>query len=118
MITVSKALSSGYFPISAVIASSRVAREFDGPGRALLHGHTYGCHPVACAASLENIRLIEEEGLVERARALESFVRDSLGSLRSNALVGDVRGIGLIFGIEVRDPARPDEAPITLGMEV
>jgi hypothetical protein len=118
MITVSKALSSGYFPISAVMASARVAREFDGPNRALLHGHTYGGHPVACAAALENIRIIESEGLVDRARSLEPIVRASLETLRSNALVGDIRGLGLIFGIEVRDPGRPDEAPISLGMEV
>jgi adenosylmethionine-8-amino-7-oxononanoate aminotransferase len=118
LITVSKGLSSGYFPISAVIASRKVYREFDGPDRALLHGHTYGQHPVACAASLENLRLIHEERLVERARDMEHVMRGALERLAGNPLVGKIRGVGLIFGVEVRDPLRTDEAPIVLGMEV
>lgn len=118
LITVSKGLSSGYFPISAVIASHRVAREFDGPGRALIHGHTYGGHPVACAAALENLRIIEEERLVERARDMEAVVRSALEPLRSHPLVGDFRGTGLIFGIELIDRTRPNEAPFDLGSRV
>lgn len=118
LITVSKGLSSGYFPVSAVIASRRVAREFDGPGRALIHGHTYGAHPVACAAALENLRIIEEEGLVERARDMEAVTRTALEPLRSHALVGEIRGVGLIFGIELVDRTRPAEAPFELGTRV
>lgn len=117
LITVSKGLSSGYLPISAVIASARVAREFEGPGRALIHGHTYGAHPVACAAALENLRIIEEEGLVERAREMEARFSEALKPLRSHELVGDIRGIGLIFGVEVCDGERPDEAPGVIGIE-
>jgi adenosylmethionine-8-amino-7-oxononanoate aminotransferase len=118
LITISKGLSSGYFPISAVIASRRVAKEFDGPGRVLIHGHTYGGHPVACAAALENLRIIEEEGLVERARDMEAVMRRELDKLRSHPLAGDYRGVGLIFGIELVDKTRPEELPIDLGMQV
>lgn len=118
LITVSKGLSSGYFPISAVIASRRIAKEFDGPGRALIHGHTYGAHPVACAAALENLRIIEEERLVERARDMEPVLRKALESLQSHPLVGGVRGVGLIFGVEVIDRTRPAEAPFDLGTRV
>jgi len=118
LITVSKGLSSGYFPVSAVIASRRVAREFDGPGRALIHGHTYGAHPVACAAALENLRIIEDERLVDRARDMEVVVRQALEPLRSHPLVGDYRGVGLIFGIELVDRTRPAEAPFDLGTQV
>lgn len=118
LITVSKGLSSGYFPISAVIASSRVAREFDGPGRALIHGHTYGAHPVACAAALENLRIIDAEQLIARARDMESHFWEALKPLRSHPLVGDVRGIGLIFGVEVRDSERPEEPPAVIGIEI
>jgi adenosylmethionine-8-amino-7-oxononanoate aminotransferase len=118
LITVSKGLSSGYFPISAVIASRRVVREFDGPGRVLIHGHTYGAHPVACAAALENLRIIEEEHLVDRARDMEAVVRKALEPLQSHPLVGEVRGVGLIFGIELVDRTRPDEAPFDLGTRV
>lgn len=118
LITVSKGLSSGYFPISAVLASRRVVREFEGPERALSHGHTYGGHPVACAAALENLRIIEEERLVERARDMETTVRKAFEPLAAHPLVGDIRGVGLIFGVEVRDRSQPDEAPIVLGTEV
>jgi adenosylmethionine-8-amino-7-oxononanoate aminotransferase len=118
LITVSKALSSGYFPISAVIASRRIVSEFEGPERALMHGHTYGAHPVACAAALENLRIIEEEKLVERTRDMEAVAFQAFAPLRSHPMVGDIRGVGLIFGIEMRDPWRPDEAPIVLGTEV
>jgi len=118
LITVSKGLSSGYFPISAVIASGRIVREFEGPGRALLHGHTYGGHPVACAAALENLRIIEEENLVERASEMEAVAFNALEPLRSHSMVSDIRGIGLIFGVAMRDPSRPDEPPIVLGTEV
>jgi len=118
LITISKGLSSGYFPISAVIASRRVAQEFDGPGRVLIHGHTYGGHPVACAAALENLRIIEEESLVERARDLEAELRGLLEPLRAHPLVGDYRGVGLIFGVELVDKSRPDEVPFDLGTRV
>lgn len=118
LITVSKGLSSGYFPISAVIASRHVAREFDGPGRVLIHGHTYGAHPVACAAALENLRILEEERLIDRAQAMEAVVRKALEPLLSHPLIGSIRGEGLIFGIELVDRTRPTEAPFELGTRV
>lgn len=118
LITVSKGLSSGYFPISAVIASRHVAAEFDGPDRTFIHGHTYGGHPVACAAALENLRIIDEERLVDRARHMEPIVWQVFEPIRSHPMVGDIRGIGLIFGIELVDQTRPDEAPFELGRQV
>ncbi len=118
LITVSKQLSSGYFPISAVIASRRVVSEFEGPERALSHGHTYGGHPVACAAALENLRIIEAEGLVERAGTLEDVMRDAMTPLQAHPLVGAIRGVGLIFGVEIVDRSRPDEPPMVIGTEI
>lgn len=118
IITVSKGLSSGYLPISAVIASDRVASEFDNPERVLIHGHTYGGHPIACAAALENLRIIEDERLVERAGEMEAVMRRLLDPLRSHPLVGDIRGIGLIFGIELINRSRPEELPYEFGKHV
>jgi adenosylmethionine-8-amino-7-oxononanoate aminotransferase len=118
LITISKAVTSGYFPLSAVIAHRRVAREFEGPDRALSHGHTFGGHPVACAAALENLRIIEAEQLVQRASDMERKVFDALAQIRSHPLVGDIRGVGLIFGVEMLDRTRPNEAPIALGTEI
>lgn len=119
ILTVSKGLSSGYLPISAAIASRKVAVEFRGaPQRALAHGHTFGGHPVACAAALENLRIIVEERLVEHAATIGAYLGRSLEALRGHALVADVRGTGLIYGVELRDQNRRGEAPVTLGQEV
>jgi 4-aminobutyrate--pyruvate transaminase len=68
------------------------------------HGFTYSGHPTACAVALRNLRIIEEEGLVERARAMGEVLRHELEGLRRHELVGDVRSLGLIGGVElVRD---------------
>src|SRR5262249_17112211 len=119
VVTVSKGLSSGYFPISAVIARRKVADEFDGdPVRAFNHGHTFGGHPVACAAALENLRIIDDEQLVDRAKEMGRVMLGALEPLRAQPLVSDVRGVGLIYGVELADPGQPDEAPVALGNQV
>ncbi|HSR24177.1 MAG TPA: aminotransferase class III-fold pyridoxal phosphate-dependent enzyme, partial [Candidatus Eisenbacteria bacterium] len=70
------------------------------------HGFTYSGHPVACAVALRNLRILEEEGLVERARATGEVLRAGLEELRRHELVGDVRSLGLLGGVElVRDRA-------------
>lgn len=101
---VSKALSSGYLPIGATLIADRVAKVFDTAspqeGR-FTHGHTFGGHPVACAVALENIRIIERDGLVQRAAHMGLYLHNQLQQLRASSLVSDVRGIGLIQGVEI-----------------
>lgn len=104
IMTVSKGLTSGYLPMSAMLVADRVAEPFDGEDeRVLFHGHTFSGHPVAAAAALRNLELIESEGLVERARSLELVMRDEMArSFDASHPVAEVRGSGLLFGVELK----------------
>ena len=91
-----KALSSG-FPLSAVVGKAEVMDEI-APGTL---GSTFGGNPVSCAAALATLNVIEEEGLLERARHLGAVLRDRLGTLQDEfEQVGDVRGLGAMVGVE------------------
>ena len=108
MMTTAKALTSGYQPLSALLVSDRVAKTFVERGGEFYHGYTYSGHPVACAVALENIAIIEREGLVERVRddtgpylrqVMETVVAD-------HPIVGEARTFGMLAAIEiVRDKA-------------
>jgi adenosylmethionine-8-amino-7-oxononanoate aminotransferase len=103
MITTAKGVSSGYAPLGALIASERLFEPFAGAAT-FEHGFTFAGHPVACAVALENLAIFEEEQLNERVRAHEGQLHDMLDSLRDIPLVGDVRGAGYFWAIElVRD---------------
>ena len=106
MMTIAKGLSSGYLPISAVIATKDVADAFvGGKSEALGGGITFGTHPVACAVALANIEIIEREGLIENARVQGEYMAAELQRLREyHPTIGDVRGLGLLQAVElVRD---------------
>jgi putrescine---pyruvate transaminase len=107
--TLAKGLSSGYQPISAVMVGDRVAEMLVDNGGEFFHGFTYSGHPVAAAVALENLRIIEEEGLVERAHDdIGPYLQTGLRSLADHPLVGEVRGMGMIGAIElVRDKDGP-----------
>jgi len=107
LITVAKGITSAYAPMGAVIVSDRIAEPLYEDGRMLLHGITYGGHPVAAAMALRNIEVFEREGVLENVRAHESYLGDRLGELRERLpIVGDVRGAGFFWALElVRDEA-------------
>jgi putrescine---pyruvate transaminase len=114
LMTCAKGISSGYVPLSAVIASGRVREPFWREDAApFLHGGTYAGHPGACVAGLVNLEIVEREGLVERARALEPVLRELLEPLRAERGVGDVRSAGLAAAVELdarvveADPGAP-----------
>jgi len=109
LMTLAKGLSSGYLPISAVMVGERVARTLIDEGGEFFHGFTYSGHPVACAVALENLRIMQDEGLVERVRDdIGPYFQSRLRELADHPLVGEVRGVGLIAGIElVRDKDGP-----------
>ena len=109
MMTLAKGLSSGYAPISAVMVGDRVAKTLIEEGGEFYHGFTYSGHPVACAVALENLRIIESEGLVDRARSdIGPYLQDGLRSLADHPLVGEVRGVGMIGALElVKDKDGP-----------
>ena len=106
IITSSKGLSSGYAPIGAVLASDRVYEPYRREGTVFTHGYTFGGHPVSAAVALANLDLFEREGLVDRVRTLGPELGRTLGRLYDLPIVGDVRGQGYFWGIELtRDPA-------------
>ncbi|MEN3791098.1 aspartate aminotransferase family protein [Fulvimarina sp. MAC3] len=114
-ITVSKALSSSYLPISAVIMNDRVYQPIaDETARigTFGHGFTASGHPVAAAVALENLKIIEERDLVANARERGVRLQEGLRSLMDHPLVGEVRGVGLIAAVElVMDKAGKTTAP-------
>jgi adenosylmethionine-8-amino-7-oxononanoate aminotransferase len=113
VMTVSKGISSGYMPIGAAIAREGIAEAFMGrPDGVLSHGQTYGGHPVACAVALANIELIEEEGLVARTAEMGSYFGERLQSLANQRAFIEVRGLGLVRGIEFAYQAGADEDQI------
>jgi putrescine---pyruvate transaminase len=105
--TLAKGITSGYLPLSAVMVGDRVAAALSQGGE-FAHGFTYSGHPVPCAVALENIRILKEEGIIERV-AVETgpYLQKRLKELESHPLVGEVRGLGFIAAIElVKDKKR------------
>ncbi|NDB18571.1 MAG: aspartate aminotransferase family protein, partial [Actinobacteria bacterium] len=106
IITCAKGLTSGYAPIGAMIAHDRLFEPFSKDMGAFLHGFTYGGHPVSAAVALGNLDIMEREGIVDHVLSLESKFRGALESLYDLPIVGDVRGAGFFYGIEmVKDKA-------------
>jgi len=105
IVTLAKALGSGV-PIGACLASERAASAFE-PGT---HGSTFGGNPLSCAAALATLDVIEDEGLAENAAEVGAHLRARLTELgaRSPGLVREVRGEGLLIGVELGRPAAKD----------
>ncbi|ERG64576.1 hypothetical protein L332_08965 [Agrococcus pavilionensis RW1] len=101
IITCAKGLTSGYAPLGAMIASDRLFEPFTEPGAMFAHGYTFGGHPVATAVGLANLEAFEREGVLEHVRAYEGAFRATLEGLTDLPIVGDVRGDGYFFGIEL-----------------
>lgn len=104
MMTLSKAITSSYQPLSALLISDEIYQHVaDETNRAGIfgHGYTTAGHPVATAAALANLRIIEEDGLVENARQMGALLHERLGEFADHPMVGEIRGIGLIAGIEL-----------------
>jgi putrescine aminotransferase len=105
--SIAKGLSSGYLPIGGVLVSDRVADVLKQQGGDINHGYTYSGHPATAAVALKNIEIIEREKLVERvADDTGPYLQARWRELADHALVGEVRGIGLIAALElVKDKA-------------
>ncbi|MEV0053595.1 aspartate aminotransferase family protein [Saccharopolyspora shandongensis] len=106
IITVAKGLTSGYAPLGAMIADERLMQPFLADGSSFAHGSTYGGHPVSCAVAMANLDIMESEDLYGHVRANEQAFRATLEKLLDLPIVGDVRGQGYFYGIElVKDKA-------------
>ena len=114
MMTVGKGFTSGYAPLAGVVASDAVIKPLD----MFFHIHTFGGHPVGCAAALTNIQIIEREDLVNNSNQMGKRLVEGLKKIRDYDIVGETRGIGLWAAVELvknketREPfAVADEVP-------
>jgi adenosylmethionine-8-amino-7-oxononanoate aminotransferase len=106
LMSVAKGITSGYIPLSASIARGRLADAFPGDAKhENVHPNTYAAHPVACAAALANIRIMEKDNLVENAEAMGARLLAGLeGAVKGRPIVGEVRGRGLLVCVELVEP--------------
>jgi adenosylmethionine-8-amino-7-oxononanoate aminotransferase len=101
VITCAKGMTSGYAPIGAMIVSDRLFEPFKQGTNYFAHGYTFGGHPVSAAVAIANLDLFEREGLNQHVRDNEGAFRATLEKLRDLPIVGDVRGAGFFYGIEL-----------------
>ncbi len=101
LITSAKGLSSAYAAIGALIASERVMEPFSKPGSMYTHGMTFGGHPVQCAVALKNIEIMKRDRIVEHVREKEADFHAALSGLLELPIVGDLRGAGFFYALEL-----------------
>lgn len=113
IMTCAKGLASGYAPIGAVLAADDVAEPFTAGEGVFTHGFTYGGHPVSCAVALKNLEIMKRERIVDHAAEHQDALLASLGQLLDLPLVGDVRGAGYFYAIElVKDKETHETLPM------
>jgi adenosylmethionine-8-amino-7-oxononanoate aminotransferase len=101
LITTAKGLSSSYAAIGAVLVADKVYDAFSSETAMYAHGITFGGHPVGCAIALKNLEIMAREQIVERVATNEEVLRTHLESLLELDIVGDVRGAGYLWAIEL-----------------
>ncbi len=102
LMPMAKGMSSGYLPIGGVMVSDRVVDVLTEKGGEFFHGYTYSGHPAAAAVAAENIRLLRDEGVVERVKKKTApYFQKRLNALGDHPLVDEIRGLGLLGGIEL-----------------
>jgi adenosylmethionine-8-amino-7-oxononanoate aminotransferase len=101
LITTAKGLSSSYASIGAVLVADRVYDAFRDERAMYSHGITFGGHPVACAVALKNIEIMQRDRIIENVAENEDMVRDKLSQLLELDIVGDLRGAGYLWALEL-----------------
>jgi len=118
VMAIAKGISSAYMPIAATVVKNSVFQSFYGEAsenRQVGQVNTYGGHPVAAAVALRNIEIIEAERLADRAAEIGAYLLDGLRTLMRHEVVGDVRGKGLLLGVELvkdrttKEPVGPEQ---------
>ncbi|MFC5067034.1 aminotransferase class III-fold pyridoxal phosphate-dependent enzyme [Flaviflagellibacter deserti] len=111
IITMAKALTNGAVPMSAVAVKTEIQQAIidaaEGDRPELFHGYTYSAHPVACAAAIASLDIYRDHGLFERAKAFSPTFLDQVFGLRNLAQVSDLRGYGMISGIQLKPSDKP-----------
>ena len=112
IILVGKGVAGGYAPLGAVLFSARVVEAFEHGSGAFMHGFTYQAHPVCAAAGNAVLDYLEAHKLFERVSPAGKNLRDALAPLQSHPHVGDIRGLGLLMGVEfVKDKSTRQPFP-------
>ena len=111
MIILAKGLSSGYIPIAALLISDEISRVFEEKNARFIHGHTLDGNPVSCAVALTVLDIIQKDRLVERSERLGEYLHQKAKeTLLKHSIVGDIRGKGLLLGVELVKDKRTKEA--------
>jgi adenosylmethionine-8-amino-7-oxononanoate aminotransferase len=123
MITFAKGVTSGYLPLGGVVISAEIASPFweDADAPPFRHGATYAGHATCCAAALENIRILDEEGLLARGQELEVALFEQMNRVAGSDFVAEVRGgTGLLSAVEISAEVIDSDpgAPVKLAMEM
>jgi adenosylmethionine-8-amino-7-oxononanoate aminotransferase len=118
MITIAKGMTGGYTTMAGVLISDDIRKVFTDQDVAFLHGFTMEANPVSCVAATTVIDIIEQEGLVERSARLGEYLqRQAQQKLARHPSVGDVRGKGMLLGVELvkdRQSKEPFDAALTV----
>jgi adenosylmethionine-8-amino-7-oxononanoate aminotransferase len=103
IVSFAKAITSGYAQLGGIQLSDEIRETIESAAdsEAYMHGYTYSGHAMACAVGLKNLEIMEREEYPRRAREMGKRLAEGLESLREFPFVGDVRGLGLVFGVEI-----------------
>jgi putrescine aminotransferase len=102
LISIAKGVTSGYLPLGGALVSDRVAEVVIANGGEFAHGYTYSGHPVACAVALANLRILQQENIVERVKVHTGpYFNERWGALADHPIVGEARSLGLVGAIEI-----------------
>jgi len=115
-----KGVTSGYLPLGGIMVSKAIKDTMDNvkPEDRWMHAYTYSGHPTCCAVALRNLDILEQEGLVERAGSMGRRLLKGLETLRDLPAVGDVRGFGLMCGVELVTDKTAKTPALGLGARV
>ena len=102
LMPIAKGLSSGYLPIGGLMVGDRVTETVINKGSDFNHGFTYSGHPAACAVALENIRILKDEKIIEKAKnELSPYLQKKWLALGDHPMVGEARGVGMVGALEL-----------------
>jgi putrescine aminotransferase len=120
IVSFAKGVTSAYLPLGGILVSQRVHAALleAPPDKKYMHAATYSGHPVCCAVGLRNVEIIEREGLVERAGVMGKRLLAGLETLRDLPVVGDVRGLGMMCGVELVEDRASKKPALGLGPRV
>ena len=121
ILSLSKGLTGGYLPLAATLVTDEIYEAFLGDpwaGRTFYHGHTYTGNPLACAAAMASLKLIQETNLLENAQCLESTLQRELAPLKAHPCVKEFRQKGTMIGIELSRGGDPFPAELRVGHSV